>query len=174
MNFRKATSRPRSAGAELYDAAVAQARRPALYGPMGAPDTIEGRFELLTLHVILIVDRLRGEGAAAARSSQVLFDTYCSNLDGALREMGVGDLTVGKRMRALGGAFYGRAQAYRAAFEALPDEGELTTVIGRTIMAGESGPGGAALAAYAARCHQDLASVDAEALLTGPPPWPAI
>ena len=174
MIFRKPSRRPRGAGAELYDAALAQARRPALYGPRGAPDTVEGRFELLTLHVILVIERLRGEGEAAARSSQALFDIYCSNLDGALREMGVGDLTVGKRMRALGGAFYGRAQAYRGAFEALPDTSDLTAVIDRTVMAGDSGPGGAALAAYAADCHQALAAVDAATLLSAPPPWPVI
>ncbi len=173
MIFREPKARPRSAGAELYDDAVAQSRAPALYSDLGAPDTIEGRFELLTLHVILLIERLRDDGAAAAQSSQALFDIYCSNLDGALREMGVGDLTVGKRMRALGEAFYGRARAYRMAFAALPDRGELAAVIGRTVMAGESGADPTALAAYVARSREALAAVAAASLLASPPPWPA-
>ena len=84
--------------------------------------------------------------------------------------MGVGDLTVGKRMRALGGAFYGRAQAYRSAFEALPDEGKLAQVIGRTVMAGESDADSAALTAYAVRCRAALAGADT---FFPPLPWPA-
>jgi cytochrome b pre-mRNA-processing protein 3 len=162
----------KSAGAELYDAAVSQARATQLYLSMRAPDTVEGRFELLTLHVILIIDRLAGEGVAAAASSQALFDTYCRNLDGALREMGVGDLTVSKRMKVLGRAFYGRAESYRAAFAALPDPAPLEACLARMVM-GESGVDPKPLADYVARCRQALAACEVETLLAGPPPWPA-
>jgi cytochrome b pre-mRNA-processing protein 3 len=151
-----------------------QARSPALYAVMGAPDTVEGRFELLTAHVILLVDRLAGAGEAAAQSSQALFDTYVSNLDGALREMGVGDLTVGKRMRALGGAFYGRAEAYRTAFRALPDTGALEAVIERTVLGGGASCDAAPLAAYVASARQRLADASVDGLLEGPPAWPPL
>lgn len=177
MIFRRIrTSAPsrHSAGRNLYDAAVRQARSLALYAVMGAPDTVEGRFELLTAHVILLVDRLAGEGEAAAHSSQALFDTYVSNLDGALREMGVGDLTVGKRMRVLGGAFYGRAEAYRAAFHALPDPAALEAVVGRTILADAAGAVPARLAAYLASARQGLACASVASLLEGPPAWPPL
>ena len=174
MIFRKPKIPTRGAGAELYDSAVTQSRAPGLYGPAGAPDTVEGRFELLTLHVILLIERLKGEGPAAAQSSQALFDIYCSNLDGALREMGVGDLTVAKRMRALGEAFYGRARAYRSAFERLPDQSELAAVVQRTVMAGESARDPAVLAAYAARCRAALAEADIAAVLSAPPAWPGV
>jgi len=167
---RRATAQTRSAGRALYESAVRQARAPALYAVMGAPDTVEGRFELLTLHVILIIERLRGEGETSASSSQALFDAYVRDLDGALREMGVGDFTVGKRMRALGGAFYGRAAAYRAAFEALPDRTPLEQLVTRTVM-GETVDGEpTALADYAIRCRAALASSDD--MLIAAPSWP--
>jgi cytochrome b pre-mRNA-processing protein 3 len=169
---RKDRARLRSAGRELYSAAVRQARRPALYAQLGAPDSIEGRFELLTLHVILLVEALRNRGEEPRASSQALFDAYISDLDGALREMGVGDLTVGKRMRALGGAFYGRAAAYREAFAALPDACALEGVIGRTIM--QEGGNPAALAAYAMRCRDALAAHATPKLMSAGPSWPQI
>lgn len=155
----------------LYDAAVAQARQPALYGPRGAPDTPDGRFEILTLHVILLIDRLAVESGDADGVSQALFDTYLANLDAALREMGVGDLAVGKRMRKLGQAFYGRARAYREAFKVLPDRAELERLVARTALEGSASSDPASLAAYIARSRVNLATCPAEALLDGPPIW---
>src|SRR5438270_13608448 len=87
--------RPRpakEAGRALYARAVAQARSPAFYEALGVPDTAEGRFELYSLHVVLLIDRMQGQGEEAAEVSQALFDTYLSDLDHALRELGVGDL----------------------------------------------------------------------------------
>jgi cytochrome b pre-mRNA-processing protein 3 len=157
----------------LYESAVAQARARALYARMGAPDTVEGRFELLTLHLILIIDRLKGEEGGRDGIGQALFDIYVSNLDGALREMGVGDLAVGKRMKDLGGAFYGRAKAYTSAFAALPDEGPLNEVVARTILVDSLGADPGALAHYVARCHSALASGESRALVEGYIPWPS-
>lgn len=159
------------AGRALYDKAVAQARRPALYTALHAPDTVEGRFELYTLHVVLLLHRLKGQGAKAADISQALFDAYLKGLDDALREIGVGDLSVGKKMRKLGEAFYGRARNYDDALSALPDTGALSAVIGRTVLAGEaSGP--EPLTAYAVSAVEALASQDMEALLEGRVEWP--
>ncbi|HXV00005.1 MAG TPA: ubiquinol-cytochrome C chaperone family protein [Caulobacteraceae bacterium] len=172
MIFGKKRPRP-TAAARLYDAAVTQSRSPDLYAGLGAPDTVEGRFELLTLHVILILERLRGEGPMATALSQALFDLYCRNLDGALREMGVGDLTVSRRMKALGGAFYGRAAAYRAAIADLPDPNELAALVGRTVMAGAATFDPRPLAAYLAQRQSDLANGSIQALLLGVAPWPA-
>src|ERR1700739_4117771 len=129
-------STSRVAAERLHAAAVAQARRPALYARMGAPDTIEGRFELLCAHVILLLDRLKGEPGSLAETRQALFDVFVSHLDGAMREMGVGDLAMGKRMRRLAEAFYGRLQAYEAAFNVLPERGSLESVVARTILDG--------------------------------------
>src|SRR6187399_2406964 len=104
-----------TAGRALYAAAVAQARTPGLYAELGAPDTREGRFEIYSLHVYLLLERLKDQGPQAADTAQALFDTYLSALDHSLREMGVGDLSVGKRMRKLGEAFYGRIKGYETA-----------------------------------------------------------
>ena len=157
----------------LYDAAVARARQPDLYAQMGAPDTPEGRFEILTLHVILLIDRLRGDNPAASHLRQALFDVYLSDLDAALREMGVGDLAVGKRMKKLGQAFYGRARAYDDAFEALPDVAELESIVARTALDGLADVDPGPLAAYIARTRERLTSCPTSALLDGSATWPA-
>ena len=86
---------------------------PEFYRILGAPDTVDGRFELLTLHIVLLLERLKEQPAVR----QDLFDTYVSDLDGALREMGVGDLSMGRSMKQLGQVFYGRAAAFGAAFK---------------------------------------------------------
>lgn len=169
LRARKAEKR---AAQGLYDAAVGQARAPAFYALMGAPDTTEGRFEILTLHVILLIDRLAHDGREAAGLRQALFDTYLSNLDAALREMGVGDLAVGKRMRTLGQAFYGRARAYCDAFTSLPDIRQIAGVVARTALEGLA-VDPAPLAAYIARTRDSLATCQARALLDGRPIWPA-
>lgn len=175
MIFRRARivrARPRSAGRDLYAAAVRQSRAASLYAAFGAPDTVEGRFESLTLHVILLIEALRGRGQAARASSQALFDAYVSDLDGALREMGVGDLTVGKRMRALGDAFYGRAASYREALADLPDRRALEALIARTLQAGAAGADPTGLGMYVTRCWDLLSGADTTALLEKDAPWP--
>lgn len=163
----------RKAAERLYTVAAAQARAPDFYVHMGVPDTVEGRFELLTLHVILLVDRLKDVPGEAAAVRQVLFDVYVGNLDAALREMGVGDLAVGKRMRKLGEAFYGRARAYEAAFNALPDVQALQAALARTVFEGAPEAEPAALAGYLRRCRESLAEGDLPALVAGAAAWAA-
>lgn len=130
----------------LYARAVAASREAVMYAALGAPDTVEGRFELLTLYVILLIERLGAQDELAQSTRQRLFDLYIGNLDGALREMGVGDLVVGKRMKALGGLFYGRAHACEAAFAALPDRAPFEDLVARTVMAGLEGADAGGLA----------------------------
>lgn len=164
-----------TAGRALYDRVVSQARQPGLYGDLAVPDTVEGRFEAYSLHVVLLLHRLRtgdAEGRADAREvSQALFDTYVKALDHALREMGVGDLSVGKKMRRLGEAFYGRCKSYEAAFAALPDEGPLTALLGRTAYAGVEAPPVAGLAAYVLAQRASLAAQPLAALVGGEVAW---
>jgi cytochrome b pre-mRNA-processing protein 3 len=163
-----------AAGRALYPLAVAQARTPALYAELGAPDTPEGRFELYSLHVYLLLQRLKGEGPAAAETAQALFDTFVKGLDDALREMGVGDLSVGKKMRKLGEAWYGRVTSYEAAIAALPDRTPLEGLIGRTVFAGEGGSRAGALADYVLTQRAHLAGQPIEALLAGRATWAAL
>ena len=144
----------------LYGTIVEQARTPAFYLAYGAPDTAEGRFDVLVLHLALVCRRLgreSGAGAAPARAlSQQVFDMFCSDMDHNLREMGVGDLTVPKKMRRLGEAFFGRLEVYDRALAASGDE-ELAAALARNVLGevlgeilGEGAPAASArrLAAY--------------------------
>ncbi len=160
------------AGRRLYVAAAAQARTPAFYAVMGAPDTNEGRFELYTLHVALLLRRLKGQGSQAAETAQGLFDAYLRGLDDALREMGVGDLSVGKKMRRLGEAFYGRVKHYDEALGALPERAALEAVLGRTVLRGDSAKA-SAFADYAITATAALDAQTLETLLEGDVTWPA-
>ncbi len=166
--------RPRAAvqaGQTLYTAAVAQARAPAIYEALGAPDTAEGRFEVYSLHVVLLLDRLRGHGPVASDVSQALFDTYVKALDHALREMGVGDLSVGKKMRKLGEAFYGRAKSYEAAFAKLPQTEELADLVGRTVYADVEGATVDDMVAYIRKQRDGLSVQPLDGLLAGAVSW---
>lgn len=119
---------------ELYLGAVAQARLPVFYAEHGVPDTLDGRFDLIVLHVYLLLRPLNAiakraagqetdaDGAAhqqshqqslrASELSQTLFDTMFGDMDRSLREMGVSDIAVGKRVKQMAKAFYGRVSAY--------------------------------------------------------------
>ncbi|MCR5875758.1 ubiquinol-cytochrome C reductase [Phenylobacterium sp. J426] len=162
----------RTAGRALYARVVEQARSPALYRDLGAPDTPEGRFEIYSLHVVLLLERLRGHGAAATEVSQALFDAYVSHLDDALRELGVGDMVVGKKMRKLGEAFYGRGKNYQQALDLLPDRAPLEAVMGRTVYAGVADRS-AELADYVLAQREALAANRLEDLLAGKVDWRA-
>src|SRR5687767_4178845 len=101
----------RKSAEELYAAAVAQARRPEFYASLGVPDTIDGRFELVALHTFLVLRRLKGQGQAA-EAGQALVDLFIQDMDASLRELGAGDLGVGRKVKAMAQAFYGRIAAY--------------------------------------------------------------
>jgi cytochrome b pre-mRNA-processing protein 3 len=160
------------AGERLYAAAAAQARQPGFYLTGGVADTPEGRFELYTLHVVLILHRLKRQGAYASEVGQALFDSYVSHLDHALRELGVGDLSVGKKMRKLGEAFYGRAKSYDTALSALPQEADLKALLGRTVLEGADAAKIEALAAYVTCAVDRLAAQPIDAVIAGDLAWP--
>jgi cytochrome b pre-mRNA-processing protein 3 len=135
------------AGFTLYGTAVAAAREPYLYTTIGVPDTLDGRFDLVGLHAFLLIRRLQresGPGAAPdAALAQAVFDAMFSDMDINLRELGVGDMTVGKRVRAMWEAFHGRSAAYAAAM-AETGQAPLAAALARNIWRGESPPEGAA------------------------------
>ena len=160
-----------AAGRTLYHAAAAQARTPDFY-LAGVPDTAIGRFELYTLHVVLLLHRMKGQGAQAAETAQALFDTFVSSLDDALRELGVGDLSVGKKMRKLGEAFFGRTRAYDAALSALPHREELEALIGRTVFDGVDAGAAPALTDYVVRAAALLQQTPLGDIVEGRPAWP--
>ena len=118
-------NRPLEAAARrLFACLVEQSRRPAFYEAAGIPDTLDGRFDLIGLHLFLVLRRLRREPAerqGAEELAQFLFDTTFANMDENLREMGVGDLSVGAKVRQMAQAFYGRAAAYEQALSTADD-----------------------------------------------------
>jgi cytochrome b pre-mRNA-processing protein 3 len=142
-------------GYELYSAAVAAARDPALYGPafhgpafhdeVGVPDTLDGRFDLVGLHAFLLIRRLNGLPPPGPELAQAVFDAMFNDMDVNLREMGVGDLSVGRKVRAMWEAFHGRATVYQAAIEA-GDPAALAAALERNVWRGAPAPGAAALA----------------------------
>jgi cytochrome b pre-mRNA-processing protein 3 len=152
----------------LYGAIVAQARNPALYTVFDVPDTVTGRFEMVVLHLILVLDRLHAEGDAEKVLGQGIFDLYCTDMDRSLREMGIGDLGVPKRMKKMAQAFYGRAGAYREAL-ATRDAARLAEAIARNVFP----EGGAArgLAAYAIASAQSLAATSMDDIRVGRVPF---
>ena len=147
------------AGFALYTAAVNAARDPALFGEGAVPDTLEGRFDVVALHAALLVRRLRRDpdtrGAALA---QAVFDAMFADMDLNLREMGVGDMSIGKRVRTMWEAFHGRALAYEAALEA-GDAPALEGALARNVWGGDAPEGAAArLAAHAVGLDAGLAA----------------
>ena len=165
----------REAAERLYLALVAQARAPAFYARLGVPDAFAGRFDMIALHAFLVMRRLKGEGGEAAAVSQALFDVMFADMDQGLREMGVGDLSVAKKIRRLVEGFYGRVAVYEAGLEGAA--GVLESALRRNVY-GEAAPGEAqvsAMADYVRRAERALAETPVAAVLAGelafgPPP----
>jgi cytochrome b pre-mRNA-processing protein 3 len=105
----------------LYEAVVAQARQPAFFAELEVPDTVDGRFEMVALHAHLLLRRLKDGGPATADLAQALFDVMFADMDASLREMGAGDLGVGRRVKQMAAAFYGRMAAYDAGLASSDD-----------------------------------------------------
>lgn len=150
----------RTRAERLYAAAVAQARQPGFYTALATPDRIDARFDLYTLHVLLLVLRLRDEpgprAEEGAATAQALFDVYVSALDHTLRELGVGDIVVGKKMRKLGESLYGRMTAYEKPLRA-GDAPALAQALSRNVYEAEAAPQATRLARYALDCRAALA-----------------
>src|SRR5947209_9880511 len=154
--------RPNPTIAILYGAIVTQARGRRFYEFYGVPDTVLGRFDLIVLHLVLLLRRLRAGDAAARALAQQVFDRFCRDMDHNLREMGISDQGVPRQMRRVGEAFYGRAQAYDAALAQQGGEALVETLI-RNVYAEALDPvvGARRLAAYVRQAADDL---DAQAI----------
>jgi cytochrome b pre-mRNA-processing protein 3 len=166
--------RPRrgKTAAALYGAIVAQSRRPEFYTEYEVADTVEGRFDLIVLHQSLLLRRLTREEHLRTLAQEV-FDAFCRDMDGNLREMGVGDLAVPKRMLKFGEAFYGRFGAYDKALAAR-DRDALSAALARNLF-GDAGQIGAAtifrLTAYVEACEAALSTADPAVIVTGAVPF---
>jgi cytochrome b pre-mRNA-processing protein 3 len=159
---------------KLYGAIVAQARLPVFYRSFGVPDTLQGRFTLLALHLFAVLHRLKGEAREGRALAQELVDRFSQDMETVLRELGVSDLRVPKSMRRLAAASKGLFQDYETALAAgeaplvhaiaasLPDETESAELSSR------------ALASYLLACSEALARQDVGSLLAGTLDFPEV
>ena len=156
------------AGFTLYGAAVATARSPYFYADLAVRDSVEGRLDLIHFHAALLVRRLRRDADKRGPAlAQAVFDAMFSDMDVNLREMGVSDLVVGKRVRGLWEAFHGRAIAYEAALEA-GDHPAMAAALARNVWReDEAGPAAERLARIAFAQAENLQSQDIAQLLAG-------
>lgn len=166
----------RAAAHGIYCRLVEQARLPAFYVACGVEDTPDGRFDMIAVHATLILRRLKRDGDATADLAQEIFDVMFADMDQNLREMGVGDIGVGKRVKGMAQGFYGRLAAYDAGLRALHND-DLVSALRRNLFR-KSTPTDSQVAAIAEYIRREAASMDAQATAAfmngsvsfGPPP----
>ncbi|MGO9423143.1 ubiquinol-cytochrome C chaperone family protein [Roseiarcus sp.] len=152
---------------QLRGEIVAAARRPALYRTLEAPDRVDGRFELLTLHVGLVLRRLVALGGLGDHIAQDLVNAHFLHLDDTLREQALSDISVSKRLKAMKQAFYGRNAAYAAALDS-GSRGDLVAALARNVYGAPDGaPKAVALADYVVSVDASLAETPLEDFATG-------
>lgn len=163
---------PAAAAAQaLYAQVVEQARLPGFYRDLGVPDTLDGRFDMIVLHAFLVLHRLKAEGQAQGPVGQALFDLMFADMDASLRELGVGDLSVGKKVKQMATGFYGRVAAYEEGLAAPGASGDdaLAAALRRNLYGTTTAAPGhvAAMAGYVRRQASALAGQSAVALTGG-------
>lgn len=166
-----------SGARRLYAHLVDQARAPAFYAAYGVPDSLDGRYEMLALHAFVALRRLRREPGGAGALAQALFDVMFTDMDRSLREIGVGDLSVGKRVKDMARGLYGRIAAYEDGL-ADPAGEALARALARNVYGTVAPPAAGALVALADYVRLALARLDSVPLehLAGEAalPWPPI
>jgi cytochrome b pre-mRNA-processing protein 3 len=173
LTFFRSKSNPRRIAAEkLYGDLVAQARQPVFYAEWGVPDTVDGRFDMILLHIFAVMRRLSIEGQEEKDLSQALYDVMFVDLDRALREIGVGDMSVGRHIRRMMKAFNGRMIAYE---DGLIDAEKMDAALRRNVygtVAGEIST--AKLAAYAHQCVRSVQTMPLQMIVEGRLIWPSM
>ena len=152
--------------AEIYGAVVTQARNPAFYAEAGVPDTPEGRFEVIVLHLYLLLERLRAAGEPGVEPSRMLIEHLVIDMDDQMREMGVGDLTVPKTVKRAARMLFARTEDYRAAL-AEPEDAALTAALGRAFPASAAIGATERMARYVRQAKVHLEATPSESLLAG-------
>lgn len=148
--------------AHLYALIVKRSRHPDFYKIAGVPDTLDGRFDLLALHIHLYLRALRAHNYGRHPVGQGLFDAFFGDLDQGLRESGVGDLSVAKKIRRMVEAFYGRAAAYDAAFADSDRCEALCEVFYRNIFTDRAAVSNSSVKSRANSCVKPASQADAK------------
>ncbi len=169
---------------DIYIQVVTQARRPAFYLDGAVEDTLDGRFDLIILHLWLVLSRLHalkdGEKALEERAGRLeerILEVHFSDMDQALREAGVGDLGVGKKVKAMAQAFFGRARAYDAAVAECDRTGSadfLREALERNVYRGRENSGTPWLVDYVLRAREGLAALSTGKILEGAIQFPPV
>ncbi len=167
--------KPTDAAERLYHAVVGQARQPDFYLNCGVPDTVDGRFDMIALHAFVVMRRLGGTGEDNDRLAQAMFDEMFADMDRNLREMGAGDLSMGRKIKQLVEVFYGRIRAYDEGLGEGQDK--LAEALRRNLFRKTTPDDGQVgeMARYlrrevASSLHWDLAALRRGDLSFGPPP----
>ena len=148
----------------LYGMIVAQARKPEFYRDYGVPDTVDGRLDMILLHLVLVLRQITKAHGALPPAGQRLFDRFLQDMDANFREMGVGDLTVPKRMQKVGEAYYGRSKVYESGL-ADDNPAALEAAVARNVFgAPEPTLGAQRLAAYMREAATRLEQQNADAI----------
>jgi cytochrome b pre-mRNA-processing protein 3 len=150
----------------VYSAIVAQSRQPRLYADWQVPDTVTGRFDMISLHLALLFRRLRAQSGPQKDFSQAVFDLFFKDMDRSLREMGAGDLGVPKKIKKMGNIFFGLLAALNEAMDR-NDATALEAVLARNVFDGETGHHVQALATYVLQQDRALATQPVEAITSG-------
>jgi cytochrome b pre-mRNA-processing protein 3 len=154
LNLRSKSDKRRRTAARLHDAVVARARVPVFYAELGVADTVDGRFDLIALHAWMALEVLRAAGLNDL--SQALTDALFVGFDEGLRDLGAGDMGMGRRMKKLADAFYGRLKAYGES----RDEAEMTAALERNLFRGADARHAARIARYALAARGRAAASD--------------
>lgn len=158
----------KSIASKHYDDLVRIARNRDLYGDQGAPDTVDGRFEMIVLHAVIVMNHLKQGDEKAGELSQLIFDRMFDDMDAALREMGTGDLSVGKKIREMGEVFYGRAKTYSKLLKE-EDAEALSKAINRNLEREEAHPAGQKIAGHVLELRRGLVRQNPADIVAGQP-----
>jgi cytochrome b pre-mRNA-processing protein 3 len=150
----------------VYRSIVAQSRQPVFYAEWGVPDTVTGRFDMISLHLALLFRRFAGESDAAREFSQNVFDLFFKDMDRSLREMGAGDLAVPKKIKTMSTLFYGVCDKLTRALDA-NDVAAMQAMLDRNIYGEQPAPGAAPLAAYLMEEYARLAGQPVADIMAG-------
>lgn len=162
--------RLKAQASELYGRVVAQARRPELYSGFGVPDTPEGRLEAIVAHLVLVIRRLRQDGEPGDRLARATAETFVTDMDDCMREMGIGDLTVPRKVKKAAGALWDRANAYGPALDC-GDPEVLAGLLATHATAGDT-ERARRFAGYMLEADAGLSRQSTDALLGGVVPFP--
>lgn len=162
--LRTRAAHQRKAG-EIYGAIVTQARRPEFYANLGVPDTPVGRYEMVVIHLFLVLERLRDAGAKTLQ--RALIEAFVSDMDDSVRELGTGDTGVARKVRRAAAGLYDRMGGYRAGLAEGHLEALQSAFAAHELFSDAGDPRGAALAAYMREAADLLAALDATAVSEG-------